>query len=85
MLLDGERKAIAEGKGAMLNDYNRVVKLQLGRVLMVAHIVLQKTEVFFPESSIRHGSHLTQIERRKSYSGTLPVKAVTGMVKENLE
>lgn len=61
MLIDNERKPITEGKGEMVNDFSRVVKMPLLRVLKVAHVVLKKTEVFFPESSIRHGSHLTQI------------------------
>lgn len=61
MLIDNKRKPITEGKGDMVNDYSRAVKMPLLRVLMVTHVVLKKTEVFFPESSIRHGSHLTQI------------------------
>lgn len=85
MLTDNERRSISEGKGEILNDYSRVVKLQLLRFLKVAHVVLKKTEVFSPESSIRHGSHLTQIECRKSYSGTFPAKAVTVEFKEKLD
>ena len=82
MLIHNKRRPITEGIGEALNYYSWVIKLQLWGVLKVAHVILKKTEVFSPESSVRHGSHLTQIECRKSYSGTFPAKAVTGRIKK---